>query len=370
MTLISLTSRIHFAADLLEEALRAEIESNGLQHLVLVCDADLAEAECAQRVRAGIPRQVAVALVAAGDTDSKYDVLDAALERADPSACDAVVAFGSSRAIAFGRKCRQGLAAARHANLTQAERLKTTERDLLPSLMVVPGPDGLPNPCRASISRGMPGGIGKAQPPTVIICDPTLLAAAEAPQLASAFADALGRCLEVLLHDSFNPVADGLALEGIRRALQARTPQERTPAARRRDLMAASLNAALAQSKGPGIIQAFVDAINDVTGAWADGGAVRRILVPPLMSVRGAVPGAVAGLLAELFGTARQDAIGPGLATLMDGLPLPPDFAALGIPAGKLDEAVAHLCAAPDVDLPAPNRLTEIFGPRLAGVPS
>ena len=71
--------------------------------------------------------------------------------------------------------------------------------------------------------------------------------------------DALVHCLESFLSTAFNPPADGIALDGLRRACAATSRRRsRTGATcrRRRELLAAALNAGLASEKGSGGIEA------------------------------------------------------------------------------------------------------------------
>ena len=59
-----------------------------------------------------------------------------------------------------------------------------------------------------------------AADPAAILCDPTLTLSASPADTAAAGMDALVHCLEAFLSTAYNPPADGIALDGLRRAVR------------------------------------------------------------------------------------------------------------------------------------------------------
>jgi len=364
MTLISYLSRIHFASDVVDEALRAEIDAGGHRRVVVLCEEANRDGDVAARVFANLPARCDVLAITLAKADEALDDVERALAEVGQGGCDCLIAFGSARAIAHGRSLRQRIAGARYAGYASASRKRLRERDLLPDYIVVPGIDGLPDPCRgAARATAGPWPLGRSAPPSVVICDPSLTLHANEEDYASAYANALGRCLEALARPAFNPPADGLAVEGLRRVVLAGPkPGRGTDRPERvRELMAAALNAALAQSKGPGLIQAFGDEIDNATGRHVDSGTLKRILLPHLSDEPDFVPRGHAGLVREILGIRPGIALTTGLCALLDVLPLARALRDLDISETELDTALRTLYAATDIALPPPARLGAIL---------
>lgn len=230
MTLITNPTRVHFADDVLQEALQSELERSGCKSPLLVADKGVMHGEFSDRIHAGLPyvtRPNTLTLTPRCDLRSRVDAL---LEQG--TVPDVIVAFGSARAIELSRKCRYAL--------TQRNRTR-------PLLYAVPGVDGLPNPCTRNIESW------RAGLPSVLICDPTVALDADQSQSQRAVIVSLVRCVESYLANAFNPPADGMALDGLSRCVKS-LPRTKDAGSLdvQREVMAAGLNAAFSQEKGIG----------------------------------------------------------------------------------------------------------------------
>ncbi|MGR3501150.1 hypothetical protein [Pseudaestuariivita sp.] len=356
MTLISIQSRIHFAAHVLEEALRAELEQAGSAHVLVLSEAAPSGSELSARVAAGLPNRGAITRVEIFAQDTKYDVSARVL--ADGAACkaQAIVAYGSARAIAFARKCRQEIAKQRYGAVPAQDRKTLRERSFLPDFYVIPGLDGLPDPCTTTASGRTDV---KIAPPSVIICDPTILDGASEEGAASSYANTLGRCLEALVSEDFNPIADGYAVEGLQRLVLARPRPDTTRAGQ--NLMAASLLSALAQQKGPGALQLFTAALAGQTGRAIDAGAVRRILAPRLFGDPAMRDFAHEKVVRAILGLPQADAFAGALDKHLDPLPLARQFADMGLARDDVQAAADVLRGTARCPVPPPERLEAIL---------
>ena len=242
MTLITLHSRIHFASDVLEEVLRAEIEAQGLRHALVLFPETLRESEFLARVEEGLGGCARVSLHPVAATEDKYATALSAMGIEADHPVDVIVAFGSAEAMAHARKCRHEIATTRYRAIHQRARDGLRQKDLQPRFFVIPNVDGMPDPC---LEAGAAATF-RTTPPGVIICDPTLIAEADEAQIARAVALTVGRSLNVLGAKAFNPLADGLAIDALSR-VRASGQGTRD---RHRDLMAATLNSAIALQKG------------------------------------------------------------------------------------------------------------------------
>ena len=104
--------------------------------------------------------------------------------------------------------------------------------------------------------------------PSVVLSDPALTAGLPAHITAATGMDALAHCLEAYCAPGYHPMADGIALEGIRliaENLVVATEDGGNLAARTHLLMAASMGATAFQ-KGLGLIHALSHPVGGVTG--------------------------------------------------------------------------------------------------------
>ena len=260
MTLITYPTRIHFADDVLEEALHSELERAGsAAPLLLMAHASI-NPELEDRVRSGLPRAAKPHLVTyTAHSDLRMIAMDVASSEFVP---DVIIAFGAARAIELARKCRYAI----------THSLKKR----LP-LYAIPGVDGLPGPCTRNIESW------RAGLPSVLICDPTVALGAGQAQSERASVLSLVRCCESYLANAYNPPADGMALDGLNRCV-INLPKIATVAGidLQRELMAAGLNAALSQEKGigPALVMSAVLA---QSGEDLDEAHVARLVLPSVV---------------------------------------------------------------------------------------
>ena len=95
--------------------------------------------------------------------------------------------------------------------------------------------------------------------PAIVIIDPELTLALPAALTAASGMDALAHCLEAYCAPSYHPMADGIALEGMRlvRGALARAVADGADIEARADMMAAAAMGATAFQKGLGAIHAL-----------------------------------------------------------------------------------------------------------------
>lgn len=294
MTLITFPTRVHFADDVLEEALHSELEGAGLTAPLLLGDAPLETSEICERIRAGLPkRQIALSWGLSAETGLS-DAARSAAALAVGRAVDVVIAFGSARAIELGRKVRRALSETAGARLP---------------FYAVPGIDGLPDPCRDTLETWRTG------LPTVLICDPTLTLTAGIEASRRSVIMSLIRSTEAFLADAYNPPADGMALDAFRRCIGILPGIEaaRLDIALHRDLMAAALNAAFSQDKGVGPSQVLSAALKDALSS-IDTTAAARLILPGAIEVV-APDRSKTDVLGRLMGVSQLSA--QGLRTLL-----------------------------------------------------
>ncbi|MCR8725748.1 iron-containing alcohol dehydrogenase [Frigidibacter sp. ROC022] len=294
MTLITYPTRVHFADDVLEDALHSELEGAGLKAPLLLGEAPLETSETCERVRSGFPKGMkAVSWGVAPDADLSESAKQV-VAMVEGQGTDVVISFGSARAIELGRKVRRALSEVAGYRLP---------------FYAVPGIDGLPDPCRSNLETW------RTSLPTVLICDPTLTLAEGAEAGRQSAVMSLVRSTEAFLAETYNPPADGMALDAFRRCIGILPGIDATrmDIALHRDLMAAALNSAFSQDKGVGPTQVLTAALKDVlTGV--DTVAAARLILPAVIEAMNP-DRSKADVLGRLMGTTRLSA--PDLRSLL-----------------------------------------------------
>lgn len=325
MSLIRYLTRIHFAERAVEDALPEELRGRRVSAPLIVTDADTGEA--LPRVLDCLPPGCRPRIMAL----TGFDALSlsareiAALSAEAPREHDATIGLGGGRAQDMSR-------------LASASRDRTMTRIAVPTL-----PDclGLTPSARLPGDGLMPDW----QVPVAVICDPSLMLLAPRARLAVAGFDALIHCLESLLSIAWNPPADAMAFDGLRRAGDwlERLVVEPDDAEARREVLAAALNGALAAQKGLGAIHGLAHALDAMTGAGAHGTLHAALLVPVLRFNAPAVPERMARV-AEALRLPPDADPASHLKDLGVRLGLPRSLAHLGLTPAGIDH-VATLAA-------------------------
>lgn len=338
MTLITLHSRIHFARDVLEEALRAEVDENRLAHALLLCPVAFCEGEFLSRVESGLSSCAEVTLRVIYPAQSKYDTGAYAREVERSRAVDVIIAFGTMECIAHGRKCRHEIVTSRYRQLAGRRRDPARKTALQPAFFVIPGIEGLPDPCLESTTQSS----FKTAPPGVIICDPSVIDAASEVEIARTVAQTMGRCLNVLGAQAFNPLADGLAIDGLARL--ARMMDDGAPVMaphdRLRDVMAATLNGALALQKGTGLVEALRFSFGKAVGRELDGALLYRVMLARMLDAAEAPNTA---MIARVLGVPPGAGLPEFVAGQMAALPLPGTLQEMDIRWDEVEQAVGFM---------------------------
>ncbi|WP_420994719.1 iron-containing alcohol dehydrogenase [Cupriavidus sp. 30B13] len=172
--------------------------------------------------------------------------------------------------------------------------------------------------------------------PRVAICDPELTFGLPPRLTAATGMDAIAHCIETFLAPAFNPPADGIALDGLRRAwlhieTATASPQDRTA---RLNMMSASMQGALAFQKGLGCVHSLSHALGGLDPSLHHG-TLNAILLPAVIRFNAAAPSVRGEQRLERMAQAMQldgpAALGPAIAAMNLRLGLPRGLAELGV---------------------------------------
>jgi alcohol dehydrogenase class IV len=321
MTLITFVTRVHFADRVLEDALAEEMARLGIDRPLVLLDADAGDE--ADRLADALPVTASPVRFAVDARAPAEATLRGAAALFAEAGCDGVVGCGGARTLDIARLL--GGAGA-------------------PVVAVPTGTESVGlGPLAVDFARH---GTRQAFTPSAILCDATLTAGTDPATAAAAGMDALVHCLEAYLSTAYNPPADGIALEGLRRAaLNLERAVATGELSARRELLAAALNGGLASQKGFGAIEAAARGLEAEAGARH--GALHAALLPEVLAFnRPAIADRFAAIRAVL-GVASEEDIAATLARLGARIGLPSRLSQAGIPVRALPGAARGAAADP-----------------------
>jgi len=357
MTLITYLSRVHFADGVLEVALSSELELNKLSKPLLVKEQHAVDVEFSERVEAGLPYRCEFESHEISVEHGRQQAMANLQQHLSETKADVVIAYGSSLALSMADACCR--------QFNPGRMPFENNSGVSPELFAIPGVDGIPimsmrrnDATRTTIQEA---GIQ----PTAVIIDPTLIVGESIERTSSAIADALARCLSTYFAEGFNPPAEGIALEGVKRILRnLNTLVEEDSLEMRRELMAASLNGTLAMQQETSIAHQLCNILLRNSPNLRSRGALMRllILVEAELLERSWTQqrsGEVRAALGVPAGTGLRE----WLTSIMENLPLPNSLSRLGIRPSDIRSATGEL-ASSGATLPSAERLNEM----LAGI--
>lgn len=176
--------------------------------------------------------------------------------------------------------------------------------------------------------------------PKVAICDPDLTFGLPTSLTAATGMDAIAHCIETFLSPAFNPPADGIAIDGLERGWHSIRRAVEAPADRgaRRQMMAASLQGALAFQKGLGCVHSLSHSLGGIEPRLHHGTLnavflpeVIRFNAPAVSVTRESRLERLARVMDVPDETGDGDAIAKAIRAMNAALGLPSGLAAMGV---------------------------------------
>lgn len=369
MTLITYLTRVHFADGVLEEALRSEMELNGKRRpLIIAEEADMTGA-MSERFMSSFPIRVRAECFSAVPHRPSETAARAIAHIYQENDCDLLIAYGSNRAMDLAKVARVAIAfdepiAALSAEEGGAQRISNQ----LPDLYSIPGVLGFASAItdytRVKLDSGAQVLLSSPHLiPKVAICDPTLTLGASPEQSACAAVGIFARGVDGYLAPSYNPPADGMALDALRRVVcNVGGVVRNDDLDARREMMAAGLNSSMALQKGLCAVHAICNAVASVAAEPIDPSALGGVLIPQLVrayEIRGCRNLAP---VQRSISLKSGEGLADGLSRIIRKLPLATTLRELGVPSEDLPQA-AYLAAQDRAITNAPIHLdqAEIF---------
>jgi 4-hydroxybutyrate dehydrogenase len=189
--------------------------------------------------------------------------------------------------------------------------------------------------------------------PKAAICDPQLTLGLP-PQLTAATGmDAIAHCIETFLSAAFNPPADGIALDGLRRgwAHIERATQNGADAEARFHLMSASMQGAMAFQKGLGCVHSLSHSLGGVNPRLHHG-TLNAMFLPAVVRYNAAADSVQKedrlNRMAQAMSLPSGTDVIPALQDMVHRLGLPKGLSAMSVTADLyekiIDGAMADHC--------------------------
>jgi 4-hydroxybutyrate dehydrogenase len=270
MALIQYLTQIQFDFGAIQ-LLRSECDRIGIARPLIVTDAGVRAAGILQKALDALGGLPAAVFDQTPSNPTEAAVRAAAAIYRDEH-CDGLVAVGGGSAI----DCAKGVAiAATHEGplktyaTIEGGSPKITER--VAPLIAVPTTSGT----GSEVARGAIVIVDDHRKlgfhswflmPKAAICDPELTLGLPPRLTAATGMDAIAHCMETFMSAAFNPPADGIALEGLRRAWNyiERATKDGSDREARLNLMSASMQGAMAFQKGLGCVHSLSHSLGGI----------------------------------------------------------------------------------------------------------
>ncbi|MDP4021533.1 iron-containing alcohol dehydrogenase [Methylobacterium sp. NEAU 140] len=186
--------------------------------------------------------------------------------------------------------------------------------------------------------------------PRAAIVDPELTMTLPPGLTAATGMDAVSHCIETYLAPSFNPPADGIALEGLRRAWSSiRTATERPDdRGARADMAIAATMGAMAFQKGLGCVHSLSHALGGIDPRLHHG-TLNAVFMPAVLRFNRDAPSVreerKLERLAQAMGLAPGETVEAAVAAMTGALGLPTTLSGLGVTRDLFDRVVAGALA-------------------------
>lgn len=181
--------------------------------------------------------------------------------------------------------------------------------------------------------------------PKAAIVDPELTMTLPPVLTAATGMDAISHCIETYLAPSFNPPADGIALEGLRRAWAnirkaTETPDDKNA---RANMAIAATMGAMAFQKGLGCVHSLSHALGGLNPKLHHG-TLNAVFMPAVLEFNKAAPTSVSenkyARLADAMGLATGTDIGAAIKEMTAAIGLPVSLSELGVSEDLFDSII------------------------------
>ena len=183
--------------------------------------------------------------------------------------------------------------------------------------------------------------------PKAAICDPALTLGLPPMLTAATGMDAIAHCMEVFMAPAFNPPADGIALEGLRRgwAHIERATRDGADREARLNMMAASIHGAMGFQKGLGCVHSLSHSLGGADPRLHHG-TLNAVFLPAVIRFNAGAESIQKeerlARMAQAMGLEKGADVAQAVHDMTARLGLPTGLAAMGVTEDMFDAVIEH----------------------------
>ena len=183
--------------------------------------------------------------------------------------------------------------------------------------------------------------------PKAAICDPALTLGLPPMLTAATGIDAIAHCMEVFMAPAFNPPADGIALEGLRRgwAHIERATRDGADREARLNMMAASIHGAMGFQKGLGCVHSLSHSLGGANPKLHHG-TLNAVFLPAVIRFNAGAESIQKeerlARMAQAMGLEKGADVAQAVHDMTARLGLPTGLAAMGVTEDMFDAVIEH----------------------------
>ena len=354
MALIFYVTQIQFEPGAIQ-LLKQECARVGISRPLIVTDAGVKAAGLVDKALAQLTG-LTVAVFDQTPSNPTEAAVRAAVVAYQAHQCDGLIALGGGSSI----DCAKGVAiAATHegplAHYATIEGGSPRITDRVPPIIAIPTTSGT----GSEVARGAILIVDDHRKlgfhswhlvPKAAICDPELTLGLPPLLTAATGMDAIAHCMETFMAASFNPPADGIALDGLARgwAHIERATRNGQDMEARLNMMSASMQGAMAFQKGLGCVHSLSHSLGGVDPRLHHG-TLNAMFLPAVVNFN-AVADSVQRenrlqRMAQAMGLASGSDVAPALHDMNARLGLPSGLAAMGVAEAQFAQVITGAMA-------------------------
>ena len=330
--------------------LPAECERIGMRHPLIVTDAGVRNAGLLDKLQAALQGTPA-AVFDQTPSNPTEGAVRAAVEIYRQERCDGLIALGGGSAI----DCAKGvaIAAAHEGPLKTYATIEGGSPRItaaVPPLIAVPTTAGT----GSEVARGAILIVDDGRKlgfhswhlvPRTALLDPELTLGLPPLLTAATGMDAIAHCMETFMSAAFNPPADGIALDGLRRgwAHIERATRDGSDREARLNMMSASMQGAMAFQKGLGCVHSLSHSLGGLNPRLHHG-TLNAVFLPAVIRFNAETDSMRReqrlDRMAQAMGLSTGDEVPDAVADMSARLGLPRGLAAMGVDSSLFDRVI------------------------------
>jgi 4-hydroxybutyrate dehydrogenase len=349
MALIQYINRAWLEAGAVKRLPR-ELEGLRIKRPLLCTDAGIVGSGLLEKLRPHWPTAAPFTVFDATPANPTAGAVRAAHDLYRAQACDGLIGLGGGSPMDLAKGVALMLAQKEPLEELEVNRKGTAKIGPLPPLLAIPTTAGTGS--EVSIGAIIITEDGRKATfasrylvPQVALCDPELTLGLPARLTAATGMDAVAHCIETYLSPVDNPVADAIALDGLRRAVRdgalKRAVAQGSDLEARTQMMTAALEGALAFAKGLGAVHAMSHSAGRLKGLNLHHGTLNAVLLPCVMRFNAKAVPAKLQALGEAMGLREGEEVAGAIEKLNREIGMPASLGEMGVGSDLVEDLVA-----------------------------